>query len=309
MNFKKLLADTKSLFSMEENPIEKKQKSISNNLILSLMKDSFLKTIEKESMSGRRMLYDTSFLILMHPDDYADRELALPVVTQEIVNLFYELIEARSKEYKNFLPMGKYWYFQFSPSEKFNDIGISIGQPEIFGTLASVKGWNEISGQQLRVSKIANNSKYDRFDVNPEIFKNIDVFARGVFRIKINSELTHLASVPKPEGQGYATLEYIVNAVKYTYLMIEAEIIITRKTDSTPDTTNILAIDIKGQGLEKEHARIKYKDDSNTFEISAFYDNVIVNQKQIPLFPHVEILPKEASIMLGWFNVKFKRSI
>ncbi len=98
MNFKKLLADTKSFFSMEENSIEKKQKSISNNLILSLMKDGFLKTIEKESMSGRRMLYDTSFLILMHPDDYADRELALPVVTQEIVNLFYELIESYSKE-------------------------------------------------------------------------------------------------------------------------------------------------------------------------------------------------------------------
>lgn len=310
MNIKKLFTDAVALFDLDKSPAEKGNKRLSNNDIISLLKASFLNTVEMESITDRRMMYDVSFLILMHPQDYADRELALPILTQEAVNIFYETIDENKANYKNFIPIGNNWFFQYSPSEKFGDIEISLGEPMILGTLVALKNsWGNISGKQLRVSKIANNSKYDRFDINPEVFKNLDVFARGVFRIKINSDLMQLSKPPKSEGESYASISYIKDGQEFTYSMTETEIIITLKNELTPNATNILAIDVLGLGLKINHIRVKYDETQNIFSIITNENDVVINEKKIPIAPHIEPLPDQASIMLGWFNLKFKRTI
>ena len=308
MKINDLFKSIATLVSFENSPSEIGNKSLSNNDLITLLRKSFIETIQFESIKDRRLLYDVSFLILIHPDDYAKRELALPIVTQEAVNMFYEIIEDNKSKYKNFLPAGNNWFFQYTPTEKFDITNIEKGRPFIISTLSALKtNWGNISGKAITVSIIANNSKYERFDINPEIFKNLDVFARGIFRIKINSELTHLSSPPKVEGEAYATLKYIDGGMEYTYNMQDSEITLTLKTESTPMASNILAIE--SRDLKKNHARIKYIAEEDRFEITTEFDDVVVNQKPINQLTGKENLPNEASIMLGWFNIKFKKVV
>ncbi len=287
------------------------KKELTNNDIVSLLEKCFINSIETESIRDLTLTFDVSFLVLMHPSDYASRETALPLVTSDIISIFYKKIYSKKNKYEKMKISGNNWFFQYSPTESFEGTPISIGKPLVFGTLVGLKSdWGQISAKRLRVSKVANNSKYDSFDINPEIFKNIDVLARGVFKIKIDTEsLTPPTSTLRAIGHGYAEITYTIKGTKYTYTMLEKEISITRKSDSTPDAKNsILAIDVQNQGLENEHVRIKYNEKKDTFEITAFYDNVFINQKQIPVDPHSETLPDEASIMLGLFNIEFKKT-
>ena len=283
---------------------------LTNNQIVNLLTESFKATLQKESINGYKMLYDTSYLVLMHPNDYKDRELALGVVTQVAVNVFYEIIETHKHKYKDYVPMGNYWHFQYSPCEHFQDNDIKIGQPLVISTLTTTKTWNQLSQQSLRVSKIANNSKYEKYDINPVIFRNLDVIDKGVFKIKFNAELSQLAIPPKPDNGGFAHIRYTLGSLQYTYIMIDSEIKITLKTESTITGSNILAIDVPTQGLEKEHALIRYDEATNSFKIAA-YANTIVNENSLPTStkgeaPLWQPLGKQSSIMLGWFNLKFE---
>ncbi|MFN8357747.1 MAG: hypothetical protein U0Y10_25025 [Spirosomataceae bacterium] len=308
MDFLKL---AKSIFLPNDSgKTHASQSNLSNNQIVSLLTDSFKTTIQKESITGHKLLYDTSYLILMHPDDYKDRELALGVVTQVAVNVFYEIIEKQKPLYKDYVPMGNYWHFQYSPCAHFQEIEIKPGHPLVMSTLTTTKTWNQLTQQSLRVSRIANHSRYEKYDINPAIFRNLDVVDKGIFKIKFNPELSQLTAPPKANQSGFAQLSYTLGSMQYTYVMMDAEIKVTLKTDSTIAGSHILAIDVPNQGLAKEHALIRYDEVGRSFQIAA-YANTLVNEKNIPLSikgetPQWEALSPQSSIMLGWFNLKFE---
>ncbi len=307
MNLKNLLSQATSLFGFEQSPSEKKVGSLSNDDIKALFLDSFANSIEYRSMKGNRMLYDLSYTMLMHPKDYAEKELDLPIITKVAVNSFYDTIEKNKDKYPDFMPTGNNWSFQYSPIERFEDREIALGEVLIIGTPVALK--REKIGKFLTVSIVSNNSKYDRYDINPEAIIGLDIQARGMFWVKINPDLTRLVKPPKSAAECYANIKYIMAGSEWTYPMIETEIIISLKNESMANATNVLAIDVQGQGLKNNHARIRYDEANDRFEIVANAEGVLVNEKAIPLYPYAESLPDKASIMLGWYNVKFERVI
>lgn len=293
-------------FFIPANEVKKTAK-FDNNALLNELKLCFTQGLAQESV-GTRMLYPTSFNLLLNPADYNDREQALPFVVQEVVNTFYDIIKANKQVYKNYEPPSKNWYFQFSPCSEINLSGatgdkiiIESGSPRIIAALYTTAIGNSTAASNIKLSfKPKNSDTYGTFDINASVFNGIDVLARGVFKVKFNTNLETLTEAPDSQDVSFAEITYRDGSVHKKFIMVDKEIIISRKSVSSYKETHILEID--AINVLPNHARIKFDVLTGNFTLAAFGD-VKVNQRTVALSEGSDIhwvpLTKKADILIG----------
>lgn len=261
---------------------------------------------------GERMLYATSFNILLHPQDYKDIEQTFLFLVKEVAKQLEKIIDKQKlkKKYSDFEAPSKNWFFQFSPCQELviSENGedrtiIERGHPYIMGSLYSITlGGNIKEANKLKMSiKPKNSDTYASFDINPNAFRGIDPLGTGIFTVKIKNDLQPQSEMlVSSSTEIYAELKFNQGAKTYTFQMMDKEIIIAKKSEGNTGKTNILQID--DPNVIEGHARIKFDAGTKTFSIAAF-DYVRVDETKVPVSSGGNInwlqLSEKANILIG----------
>jgi hypothetical protein len=266
---------------------------ISNQRILDELVAHFTEDLEFESF-GDKLLYPMSFNILMTPEDYEDRRLALPILVPVVVSHFYKVIDKRRKDYPNYTPPATYWHFQFSSCavrEIPTDSGAVLNlKPGHIATLAAlykleIKDTNNISVESnTRVSLKLDQSVVGRdTNANIEALRNLDILGEGTFSVKfdmsLNANPADINIESGAAGVTLATLSYDNMGKHYTFAMQDQLIHISGRND---ERTGRSCFRLESDTIKNSHVQIKYMSGENRFKIAAF-GYARMNGGEIPL--------------------------
>lgn len=261
----------------------KQVEEITNELILSELKEHFETMLKKESV-GDRMLYPMSFNVLMDRDDYEDRKQALPFVLPEVVKAFYKVIKSMRDRYGNYEPPATYWTFKFSGCDA-GDVPADGPMPLLVSkghltTIASLYTFdiNEAKGntrveENTRVSiKLDMSNVMTDQNVNWTAIKNLDIISEGSFTFKFDKRLGEdsasiVTESNTAEMSGLAEFMYSVNGKNVYYTMQDMLVTISGLNEKRKGRNFFV---VESPAVKDSHVQIKYLQNENKFQIAAF---------------------------------------
>lgn len=310
-----------SKFKFRLIPEQEKTRAINNQAILEELFDCFENSCHHESV-GSSLLFNTHFIIILHPDMYEERLASLPVVVKEAVKSFYRRLSELKKNYEDISPVSSTWHFKFGPGVEFNQEKITPNDIKIIGMLTGLKESlpNEPESLKNVTARVTMKSKttnvYDKMDINLQSLRHINFLQNGTFSVKFNSDLrmgddTASARLTSTIN-GFAEIEcYMADKnLAQSYVMRDKEIVIARKELENQAYSNYFLIDSKY--VSNPHARIRVNDASGKFQIASFSRNETrVNEKVIdksePGNPQWFDLDNSSQILLNSIvTLKFK---
>ena len=255
---------------------------LTNKVLLEELASHFKSMLKSESV-GQKMLYPMSFNILMDPVDYNARRQSLPFVLPEVVSAFYGIIDDMRKEYPNYTPPAKYWFFQFS-SCQLNSVQLDGSAPLLIrrghittvATLMTfdIKSANNTSiDTNTRVSiKLDDSNVMDDVNVNWDAIKKLDIISDGTFTYNFDATLnrdtqyiTHNSNLSTING--LAELSYSRGGRNYHFTMQDNLIHISGKNDGRKGRSFFI---IEEEDIQDSHVQIKHIPDKRKFQIAAF---------------------------------------
>lgn len=322
---------------IQHGRIEQTQQTSTNNIneldgnrLLSDLVDLFNDSIKRMSI-GKRMVYPTSFHIIMHKDDYNEFRTLLPVWTPEIIRTFYSTIKGQKDSYSDCRPISKKWVFRFSPCHLDSSINtndnslITVSKGNIVKTATlyneDIDSVESITVERnVKVSIKCNNSKVIKTaNLNFSALDGIEILDDGLFTYKfderflfsdmIDCKLQKIDQTQEPEiveeNKPLATISWILNNHTYTYTMKLSPIYISGKTD-TRTTSNILKIDTS----ELKNGHVQIKCENERFFLCAFGETKL-NEKTVTLsepgnIQWVPLANNSSILMNGEIQVNFK---
>ncbi|GAB2539227.1 FHA domain-containing protein [Spirosoma aerophilum] len=313
------------------NPIS----NVTNKRILDELKASFEDSIQRESV-GTSMLFNAHFLIILHPDTYEDRQNAFPVVVNECVQAFNASIDQHRNEYGRVSPVATSWFFKFGAGREFNGETVNPSDIKVIGALTGILPGNvqtPAAGGKVNVTqRVKQTNRYEKVDVDLNTFQHIDFREPGAFVVKFNfnqpvssvnqpppAGATRVAPSPSPLPAslqaGLAQVSYYIAELNKedTYLMRDREIVIARKEPENQHFPNYLLLE--SAYVSNPHARIRYNDSTQSFQIASFSRNETrVNEQLVersePASPQWVELPDRAQILLNsMVTLHFHRNV
>ena len=269
----------------EPTQTEVNVKEITNSDLWNDILGLFNHGMARESV-GSRLLYPMSFYILMHKDDYEDRQKALPVLVQEIVKEFYNLIKQKEDEYQNVEPISKKWVFQFSPCQF--DSSIESEDKDVFSVsrgkiISTCELYNDnidhvedlLIDRNIKVSIKCNNSNVIKTaNLNLKALAGVDILEEGFYTIKfdesyikttIKEDSSRVLSPVRVDNKPFATLSYDTGSHIIKYPMNSPSISISGTNDTRRDPS---IIKLESANLINSHVLIRLND--GKFEMCAF---------------------------------------
>ena len=294
---------------------ESMTQEVTNTVLLKELADCFEDSLKKESV-GTSLLFNAHYLVLMHPDTYAERLVSLPVIVKEAVKSFEKRLDEMKGGDQEISPIASSWRFQFASGVEFNDETIGVSDILVIGALTGLK--DITSRENPNKSKVTmkprKSNVYDKYDVNFNAFNRIDFRGSGDFEVKFSHlGATERASAPpKSKGSALATIEYVLedNDTSQAYQMKVKEIVIARKEAENQGYSNYLLVD--SRYVSNPHARIRFQEDSRQFQIASFSRNETrVNERVIPqseiTSPQWFDLPNRSKVLLnGLITLNFE---
>lgn len=300
-------------------PLPDKPSSITNNTILQELLSCFEDSCRHESV-GSSLLFNTHFIIVLHPDVYESRVASLPIIVKEAVKIFYRRLAQLKKGYEDISPVSSAWHFRFGPGTEFNHESLGVNDIKVIGMLT---GFKESMGNheptRNATTKVTMKSKktnvYDKMDIDLQSLRHINFLENGTFSVKFNSDLQVGSAALTSAGNGIATIEFYMadKNLQETYTMKDKEIVIARKEPGNQGYPNYLLID--SSYVSNPHARIRFNDSSQKFQIASFSGNETrVNEKIIPrsepASPQWQDLQDAAQVLLSsMVTLKFKNTL
>ncbi len=332
---------------------------ISNERILQDVVACFDKSLARESV-GTRLLFDSHFLVILHPTAYNERLAALPVIVDEAVRTFYTHLKQRKRPQDTIVPVASHWYFKFGPGKEYNGKVIGPGDMEVIGSLSG----NAVGGDRVKSAptrpmnvkttrKVKNTNVYDTLDTNMLAFSHIDFRESGAFSVKIDfdqfvepvapstpapaetASVTAAQPVPAAPQPSTVPVLPVVKAVpanlaaplalakidcymadtnvEETYWMQDREVVLARREPDNEAFPNYIRLD--SPYVSNPHARIRYNDTTQAFELASFSRNETRINEQIvgrsdPASPLWSPLPRKAQILLnGVVTLTFEGTI
>lgn len=287
---------------------------LTNQSLVKQIESHFLNRLEHQSFDNQ-MLYDCSFLVIMAPDDYHRAKLRFPQIVKGVVTRFYKVIQKKKSKYKEYLPAGNYWYFQFIPLPQ--DTQAKDGTVTIISTATSLKqDWGETLNQNLISSELINvsvngqHSKYSKYDLNLETLGGVDVLEVGKMRLKFNKQLL-FSDEDILKEEAFGTLSFEQNYTKKSYNIVSNYVevgLAKRKEEGI--TTSRLNIFEPNSSLQQDHFAIRYDMGHNAFYIALFAP-ARVNEELLTVSkdknnPEWHRLKQKSSILCGMFQVNFE---
>jgi len=269
-------------FKAAEEPIESSDTLLTNKVLLEELTTQFKKVLKSESV-GQRMLYPMSFNILMDPVDYEARRQSLPFVLPEVVSVFYGIIDDMKKEYRDYTPPAKYWFFQFSACQmgavqSSDSIPLLVRRGHIT-TVATLMTFdirdvrNTFVDSNTRVSiKLDDSNVMHDVNVNWNAINNLDVISEGTFTynfdMSLNQDTKHIRDNSNlPSVTGLADLSYSRGGRNYRFTMIDNLIHISGKNDMRKGSS---FFKIEEDNIMDSHVQIRYLPSDKKFQIAAF---------------------------------------
>ena len=326
---------------------------ISNERMLHDIITCFDKSLARESV-GTRLLFDSHFLVILHPTAYDERLAALPVIVDEAVRTFYDHLRQRKRPQDTIVPVASHWYFKFGPGKEYNGRNIGPGDMEVIGALSG----NAMGAAAMPAApparpinvkttrKVKNTNVYNTLDTNMTAFSHIDFRESGAFSVKIDFDqfaepvappapAPVLAPVPTDSAASaqpaptalpppaapvqpavravpaslaaplaLARIDcYLADAnVEDTYWMQDREVVLARREPDNEAFPNYIRLD--SPYVSNPHARIRYNDTTQAFELASFSRNETRVDEQIvtrsdPATPLWAPLPRQAQILLN----------
>jgi len=306
--------------------------TVTNTQILDELIASFDDSIRRESV-GSSMLFNAHFLIILHPDTYEQRQNAFPVIVNEAVKAFKARIQDQRTQYEHIAPVASNWFFKFGGGHEFGGEPVNPGDIKVVGALTGM-----LPGQQpaqpsenLRVTRrVKQTNRYEKVDLAPNAFRHIDFREPGAFVVKFTfdttPEVTKRPAVLENATQraplpaqtlhaGLAQIDYYVAELnkEAVYQMRDREIVVARKEPENQHFPNYLLIE--SAYVSNPHARIRYNDATQAFQIASFSRNETrVNEQLIPrsepASPQWFTLPDKAQILLNsMVTLQFQRTL
>ncbi|RAJ99986.1 FHA domain-containing protein [Larkinella arboricola] len=294
-----------------------------NTQILNELVASFEESIPRESV-GSSMLFNAHFLIILHPDVYEERENAFPVIVNEAVNTFHTIIKSQKEQFKHIAPVASSWYFKFGGGREFGGETVNPEDVKVVGALTGIlPGNNPVQSQEsVKVTRrVKQTNRYEKMDVDPHTFQHIDFREPGAFVVKFAFEPVAPPAKPAPAASansrnapdvprsinthaGLAQIDYYIAELnkEAVYQMRDREIVVARKEIDNQHFPNYLLVE--SAYVSNPHARIRYNDTLQAFQIASFSRNETrVNEQLIPRSepanPQWHTLPDKAQILLN----------
>ncbi|MBO0934308.1 FHA domain-containing protein [Fibrella aquatilis] len=328
---------------------------VSNERILHDIIACFDQSLARETV-GTRLLFDSHFLVILHPAAYEERLAALPVIVDEAVRTFYAHLKQRKRPQDTIVPVASHWYFKFGPGKEYNGRDIGPGDMAVIGSLSGNAVGGEVAkpappapARPMNVKatrKVKNTNVYNTLDTNMLAFSHIDFRESGAFSVKIDFEqfvepvaeplpaptsaATETPAVPqatpptsaapshkplvgpapvatavrKEQLAALAKIEsYMADSnVEETYWMQDREVVLARREPDNEPFPNYIRLD--SAYVSNPHARIRYNDTLQAFELASFSRNETRINEQIversdPANPLWVALPRKAQILLN----------
>jgi hypothetical protein len=266
---------------------------ITNNAILRELIECFQISCTKESVGGS-LLFNTHFIIVLHPNVYEERLASLPAVVKEAVKAFYQHLKQLQPRYEEIIPVSATWHFKFGPGAAFNNEQIKPTDIKVIGMLTGPKDAS-LQPRSSATAKVTMKSKltnvFDRMDINLDAFYHIDFKESGTFAVKFNPLLEYGGPTPQPsQTQVYQAPNHALAQIDYyladqhkeeTYLMKDNEIVVARKEPDNLGYSNYLLVD--SPYISNPHVRIRYNDGLQRFQLASFSRNETrLNEQVIP---------------------------
>lgn len=325
MNIKEVLASIANKIFQDRE--EENVTVFSNQRIVDKAEKAFMKVLEQRSMDDQ-MLYDCNFMIAVPTEHYDVVSVAAPLIAKTIVRRFYKVIKSNLKKRPNYTPISSYWNFEFISKEIIGDLEDS--GIEIISQLTTEESWSDTLSNKDSIGKISLNGKhsnYSRWNINPDVLKNIDILERGKVRIPFNKELEFVenstnfshqrpqSSAPSqasnPPVEELAKLYFDENGKRMEFPMRRVMIWIGRALSGDDKATyEKLFIQTQNTSLRHEHFYIRYEQRENRFYIATFAPT-IVNSELMQVSSsreHLVWIPLKqySRIECGTYKIEFK---
>lgn len=297
----------------------------------------------KEMSVGERMIYPMSFNVILHESDYQMLSGALPLVFEEVVKQYGNIIRKYTEKFPNNLNPARNWTFQVSGSsddiplsdEEVVEVrkgSINIMEVGIFHEGASADTENI---QNVRVTvKPRNSVVYKNLNINMDVYRNIFPLAEGLMQYPFdrtvlqnnNSNIAESSgaqnmhdsqsaaykvdnsavSSVNNQNNAVASLSYSKNGRSYYYTMKTNLIHISGTNDQRQDES-IFHVD--SVGIKDSHVQIRYMPNDQIFQIIS-YGPTRLNGKKMTESSGAENgwipLPNNSSIFINdELSVKF----
>ncbi|GAA4397931.1 hypothetical protein GCM10023187_07910 [Nibrella viscosa] len=294
---------------------------VTNERILAELADCFNTSLLAESV-GHSLLFNTSYFVILHPKTYEERLPALPVIVDEAVRRFYDLLRARKGPDDKIMPVSSHWYFKFGPGTEFNGRLIGRDDVEVIGSLAGVSLAEPaqpeafVAANVKATVRVKNTNMFDKLDINQQAFEHIDFRESGTFAIKLNPALAGdetplmmppVPAMPVPQAVRPSALAridcYLADSnTEKTFWMEDREMVVARKEPDNEAFPNYLRLE--SPYVSNPHARIRYNEAENRFQIVSYSRNETrVNEQVIersePANPQWTDLPDKAQVLLN----------
>jgi hypothetical protein len=295
--------------------------TVTNTRILTELVASFQDSIPRESV-GKSMLFNAHFLIILHPDTYEERQNAFPVIVNEAVNAFKGIIESEKARYERLAPVASSWFFKFGGGREFGGEPVGPADVKVIGALTGILPGKEPAQSHDRVHvtrRVKQTNRFEKVDIDLNTFQHIDFREPGAFVVKFKfdpspasaarppvmaSATRNAPGLPRSLGDGLAQITYYIAELNKedSYLMRDREIVVARKEPENRHFPNYLLLE--SAYVSNPHARIRYNDDMQSFQIASFSRNETrVNEQLIPrsepASPQWHSLPDKAQILLN----------
>lgn len=324
MNFKNLFENiANKIFSDREN---EEGGALTNQMIVDKVEKAFVSVLKRQSVDDQ-MLYDCNFMITIPTEHYDSVSLAAPVIAKTIVKRFYKVIKENLKKRPNYTPISEYWNFEFVPKELTGDIESS--GIEIMSQLTTEKSWGTTLSDKDSIGTTSLNgkhSRYQRWNINPNILKNIDILERGKVRIPFNNDLEFVESnmqsqqtdrstaSAKPSNESMedlAKLYFEESGMGMEFPMRREQIMVGRNTSNTDKSSyEKLFIRTQDSSLSREHFYIHYEQKEGRFYIAVFAHTVVngelLKTSSSKERPNWVALKQHSHIECGSCKIEFK---
>jgi hypothetical protein len=272
----------------------------------------------KEETTTRSMLFPTSFCILLHPDDYKDRQQGFAASSKDIAEEFHDFIRDRLTKYPGYRPHATYWSFQFSPANTDDVINgtnhssnVGLKEPVIISTIYSVdfSANNMHTETNIRATKRPKNSQtMEQLNINKDALLGMNILDKDKFQIYFDKSFNKITD-DVSNDKTLAVLSFNTGAQITYYSMIDPLIYISGKND-TRQGTNVLKLN--SETITGNYAQIKYYREENKFKIAVF-EKTKLNERNVQLSKGGDLyevdLPNNSDILISdTINVKFKRN-
>jgi hypothetical protein len=302
--------------------------TITNERILHELIRCFEASLNRESI-GNSLLFDASYIVILHPASYTERLAALPVIVNEAVNAFYEVIKRRKGAQGKIVSVASHWHFKFGPGTEFEGRALGPTDIEVIGSLTGASLENDSvasssAAKNLKATrKVKSTNVYEKLDLNLPAFSHIDFRESGAFAVRIDPSMfsnepapaatpaapasTPAVTQPAPRParpEAFARIDcYVADQnTEETYWMKDKEVVIAREEPDNQAFANYIRL--KSPYVSNPHARIRYDASAGQFQLASFSQHETRLNEQIvgrsePTNPVWVELPSSSQILLN----------